>query len=281
MKYSFHSTTNKNNPGYVIISVALVHSEIFWFCSVLYHVFQTSLATHQPIVKGTAKRIEINRHRSQSAPPSPSNFIFKAEDYVRLDEEEQKVALRRSSLPISPIIDTNIRQRPSVYDERKGTTCPPIWWQKTRVRLGRAPVHGDAKIIVDSPKQIESPTNAPPPYTINSKETISPSIVKKYNTSLPVTTIVNNPSLLPRSGTFPLTPSSSAPNSFSSPSIYTINEENLSPSPQVSEGGMPIASEHQQKQRVKKFMLKLNTALRSIPHHRRNNSSESKISVKK
>lgn len=280
MKYNLHSA-NKDDPSYVIISIALVHSEIFWFCSVLYHVFQTSLATQQSIAKAKTTIHKINRARSQSAPASPLKYAFKPDDYVRLDGEGQEIALRRSSLPNPPITDINIRQRPSVSDERKGTTCPPIWWQKTRVRLGRAPVHGDAKIIIDSPKQIESPKNTPPPSAIHFEETISPSIVKRYNTSLPVPTIVNNPSLSPRSGTFPLTPSSSAQNSFSSPSIYTIDEEDLSLSPQIGEGCMPIISEHQQKQRVKKFMLKLTTALHSIPHHRRNNSSDSKMSVKK
>lgn len=283
MKSFLHSKSNTNNPSYVIISMALVQSEIYWICSVLYHVFQSGLATQQLLVNGTSTKEQRSRLRSQSAPASPANYVLKSDDFVQLNEEEQEMALRRSSLPMPSTDEGSIRQRPSVNDEQKGTTCPPIWWQKTRVKLGRAPVHGDAKTIVDSPKQIESPTNTPPPPSIHFEEPTAPAVVKRNTTSVLVTPIVNSPTLTPRSNTFPLSPSSSnATYSLSPSSIYTINEEEINLSRQASEISVPAISEHQQQQRVKKFMSKLNTALKSIPHHhRRNNSSDSKKSFKK
>ncbi|CAO3626004.1 unnamed protein product [Mucor fragilis] len=284
MKYFLHSKSNTNNPSYVIISMALVQSEIYWIYSVLYHVFQSGLATQQLLINGKSTKQQRSRLRSQSAPASPANYVLKFGDLVQLNKEEQEIALRRSSLPMSSTEEGSIRQRPSVHDEQKGTTCPPIWWQKTRVKLGRAPVHGDAKTIVDLPKQIESPTNMPPPSSIHFKESTAPAVVKRNNTTpVSVTPTVNSPLLTPRSSTFPLSPSSSNPNySLSPSSIYTINEEEVNLSRQASEISVPAISEHQQQQRVKKFMSKLNTALKSIPHHhRRNNSSDSKKSFKK
>lgn len=264
--------------------MALLQSEIYWICSVLYHVFQSGLATQQSLIHGKSTKEQGSRLRSQSAPASPASYILKSDDFVHLNEEEQENALRRSSLPAPSTSEGSIRQRPSIHDEQKGTTCPPIWWQKTRVKLGRAPVHGDAKIIADSPKQIDSPTNTPSPSLIHFKEPIVPNSAKRNNTTpIPVTPIVNSPILTPRSSTFPLSPTpSNANNSLSPPSIFTINEEEVTLSRQASENSVPAISEHQQQQRVKKFMSKLNTALKSIPHHhRRNNSSDSKKSFKK
>lgn len=285
MKSFLHSKSSKDNPSYVIISMALVQSEIYWICSVLYHVFQSGLAAQQSIVNGTSTKEQKSRLRSQSAPASPTHYVLKSDDIVQLNEEEQEIALRRSSLPMPSTGEGSIRQRPSVHDELKGTTCPPIWWQKTRVKLGRAPVHGDAKLIADSPKQIESSTNTPPPSSsIHSEEVDITTVVKRNNTTpVSVSSTVNSPLLSPRSGTFPLSPSpSSAHNSASSPSIYTIDEEVVNLSRPTSEDSVPAMSEHQRQQRVKKFMTKLNTALKSIPHHhRRNNSLDSKKSLKK
>ncbi|KAF1798770.1 hypothetical protein V8B55DRAFT_1522556 [Mucor lusitanicus] len=282
MKHSLHSKSTSSDPSYVIISMALVQSEIYWICSVLYHVFQSGLAKQQSLVHGTASKKQRSRLRSSSAPASPANYVLKFGDFVQLNQEN---ALRRSSLPVPSTGEGSIRQRPSVHDEQKGTTCPPIWWQKTRVKLGRAPVHGDAKITADSPKQIDSPpTSTPSPSLIHFKEPTVPAAVKRNNTTpISATPTVNSPLLTPRSSTFPLSPSpSNANSSLSPPSIYTISEEEANLSRQASESSVPAITEHQQQQRVKKFMSKLNTALKSIPHHhRRNNSSDSKKSFKK
>ncbi|KAL9545388.1 hypothetical protein MBANPS3_007180 [Mucor bainieri] len=267
MKSLLHSKSSTSNPSYVIISMAL-----------------SGLATQQSLVHGKSTREQRSRLRSQSAPASPANYVLKSDDFVQLNEEEQENALRRSSLPVPSNGGGIIRQRPSVHDEQKGTTCPPIWWQKTRVKLGRAPVHGDAKAIAESPKQIESPTNTPSPSMIHFREPAAPIVVKRNNTTpVSITPTVNSPLLTPRSNTFPLSPTPSNANSaLSPPSIYTINEEEANLSRQASESSVPAISEHQQQQRVKKFMSKLNTALKSIPHHhRRNNSSDSKKSLKK
>ncbi|KAK4515793.1 uncharacterized protein ATC70_010748 [Mucor velutinosus] len=284
MRSFLHLKSNTHNPNYVIISMALIQSEIYWIWSVLYYVFQSGLATQRSLVHGTSAKKQRSRFRSQSAPASPANYVLKSDDFVQLNEGEQEIAMRRSSLPAPSTSEASIRQRPSVHDEQKGTTCPPIWWQKTRVKLGRAPVHGDAKIITDLPKQIESPLSTPSPSSLHVKEPSNSPVVKRNNaTPLSVTPNVNSPLLTPRSSTFPLSSSLSNPNnSVSPPFIYTINEEEVNLSWQASEGSVPAIPEHQQQQRVKKFMSKLNTALKSIPHHhRRNNSSNSKTSLKK
>ncbi|CEP18515.1 hypothetical protein [Parasitella parasitica] len=274
MKSTLHPESNKSNPSYIIISVALVQSEIYWICSVLYFVFQSGLATQQSHMNGKDKK---SRHRSQSVPTTLSKNVLTSDDHVKLSEEEQELALRSSSLPTPSTIESSIRQRPSIYDEQKGITCPPVWWQKTRVKLGRAPVHGDAKIIVESPKQIESPTNSPSPSSIHFQEPVVSTLAKRRNTVVSATDSVNSPLpllLSPRLGTFPLSPYPSG-----STSIYAISEEDLDFSRPASESSVPDISDHQQQQRVKKFMSKLNTALKNIPHHRRNSSSDSKKTV--
>ncbi|KAI8879860.1 hypothetical protein K501DRAFT_256088 [Backusella circina FSU 941] len=122
-----HSLNSKKHiTNYVLIPFALVQSEIYWLCSVLYYIFKHSLDAleeQQDLEDKKRRRANSAPTRSLSAPASPS--------------------LRRKSLP-----DINIRHRPSVHDERRGTTCPPLWWQKTRVKLGHTPVHGDPKPIV-------------------------------------------------------------------------------------------------------------------------------------
>ncbi|KAI8636848.1 hypothetical protein BD408DRAFT_486641 [Parasitella parasitica] len=181
MKSTLHPKSSKSSPSYIIISVALVQSEIYWICSVLYYVFQSGLATQQLLTNSTNTR---NRRRSQSVPISPSRNVLTSDDYLQLNQEEQELALRRASLPTFSTMENSIRQRPSVHDEQNGTTCPPVWWQKTRVKLGRAPVHGDAKIITESPKQIEFSANSPPlPSMIHFQEPVVSTVAKRHSTA--------------------------------------------------------------------------------------------------
>jgi hypothetical protein len=233
----------KNIPKYLLISVALVQSEICWIYSALYCVFRESglLAPEQSAMTILA------RHRAHSAPPRPAHTVFTNDDFVKLDQSETE---RRSSLP-TPIV--NYRQRPNVHDERKGTTCPPLWWQKTRVKLGRAPVHGDPK-----PKSIGG--------------SVSPSA----NDASSDSSNGVSPAPTPRALVYPApTPSpalSITLSNQSSVSFETIEEqpEDIDLSRQVSENSVvSISSQHK-----KKFMAKLNSALHNI-HHRRVGSNDS------
>ncbi|CAO3675458.1 unnamed protein product [Rhizopus microsporus] len=120
---------NKPITNYVLIPLALVQSHLFWLCSAVCWVFKESGI----IITDNKPTVHIKRNRAHSAPPSTDNAT---------DKQHVKPTQRRASLP-EPI--SCIRSRPTAHDERKGTTCPPVWWQKTRVKLGHAPVHGDPK----------------------------------------------------------------------------------------------------------------------------------------
>ncbi|CEG78020.1 hypothetical protein RMATCC62417_12684 [Rhizopus microsporus] len=124
---------NKPITNYVLIPLALVQSHLFWLCSAVCWVFKES-----GIITDDKPNIHIKRSRAHSAPPSTDNAT---------DKQLTKPAQRRASLP-EPI--SCIRSRPTAHDERKGTTCPPVWWQKTRVKLGHAPVHGDPKPVLET-----------------------------------------------------------------------------------------------------------------------------------
>ncbi|CAO3620411.1 unnamed protein product [Mucor hiemalis] len=185
MENSLHS--KKKIPNYVLVSIAVVQSEIFWFYSVLYYIFRESglvIDSDNTVTKTAA------RSRSYSAPPTSKAFtridFVTLDDVIEEDEEERIQFQRRYSLPSEGII--KFRERPSKEDELSGTTCPPVIWQKIRVKLGRPPVHGDPK-----PKAMSSisptPSPSPPsfkssPPSINLKRTdsASPSIPTKSTT---------------------------------------------------------------------------------------------------
>ena len=141
-------TSPKKIHKYVLVSIALVQSEIFWFYSVLFCLFRESGLL---IEQSSAKTTKRNRSHSEPAPFQPvvtSNHAVEMKEKV---VDDAIVVQRRFSLPIDTI---EIRGRPSIRDEQTGATCPPIYWQKLRVKLGRAPVYGDRKpksIISSSP----------------------------------------------------------------------------------------------------------------------------------
>ncbi|KAI9477733.1 MAG: hypothetical protein EXX96DRAFT_567988 [Benjaminiella poitrasii] len=217
-----------NNPNYLIISLALIKSEVFWICSVLWCVLRglPLLPKEKPAVHVIYKR------KIKSKPifptientPKPNN----ADHY------------RRMSLPVS----VHIRSRPSIHDEINGTTCPPIWWQKTRVKLGRAPVHGDPRQTISMLE--ERTANTEDDSTCFSvqqpqQKSILPSI------SSSVSTISTDESHIPLSQ-------------------QTTNESSNSTSPK-------------HKNRLKKFATKLNNAFHNIPSHQRFGSIDSKKST--
>lgn len=152
---SSHSLNSKKQiSNYVLIPFALVQSEIYWLCSVIYYIFKHSLDVleeQQDLDNKKRRRANSAPTRSLSAPASPveqqqSIHSVTFADNHKIESYNDTLptkSLRRKSLP-----DINIRHRPSVHDERKGTTCPPLWWQKTRVKLGHTPVHGDPKPIM-------------------------------------------------------------------------------------------------------------------------------------
>lgn len=237
------SYSKQVSPNYVIVSIALVQSELFWVCSVIFCLLRESrLLREQPIALTT-------RRRANSAPTNSSKR-FSKNDFVRLnnDVEQKDQTQRRLSLPTEVV---GFRVRPSAKDEFDGTTCPPLWWQKTRVKLGHAAVHGD-------PKPTKSISNIlVSSASVSSVESSSPSISASPTMSHKSTkSPILSPSLTDNKYLFSLSPVSTSRSiqSCSSTESISLNEKQSA---------------------KRKLMSKLNAALQSY-HHRRNRSTDSK-----
>ncbi|KAI9282717.1 hypothetical protein BY458DRAFT_497096 [Sporodiniella umbellata] len=106
-------------PIYLIIPIALVKSQMYWLCSVLCCAFKTQNVEPKPV-----RPVNRIRTRAKSNPT-----------IIKSIEKPEKTLQRRSS-------DSNyIRSRPSIQDELTGTTCPPVWWQKTKSKLRHSQAH--------------------------------------------------------------------------------------------------------------------------------------------
>lgn len=133
MKLSFYS--KQDSPNCVVVSIALVQSELFWMCSVIFCLLRESKLLEHP-------RPLKTRTRAYSE-PSTSSSQLKKDNYVILNEHDEVIEVkRRLSLPTEVI---GFRLRPSAEDELVGNTCPPLWWQKTRVKLGHTAIHSSSK----------------------------------------------------------------------------------------------------------------------------------------
>lgn len=244
MENSLHS---KNKiPNYVLVSIALVQSEIFWFYSVLYYIFRESglvIENENTVTKAAA------RNRSHSAPPTSKPFT--RVDFVTLDnvieeeEEDQAQFQRRYSMPNEGTI--NIRARPTEEDELSGKTCPPVIWQKIRVKLGRPPVHGDPK-----PKSITSisPSPSPSPPTLKSSSSSSSISLKRIDSSsssIPMKPTTDTFYSLPEDAS-----SSSSLSNKSSIGTHIIEEPS----------SIPTTGTQQKKLTQKRIISKLNSAFR-------------------
>lgn len=232
MEKSLH--TDKQHPNRVIVSIALVQSEIFWFCSVLFCIFRES-----GILKKPSDSTKLKRRRAHSEPLKPKPFI--KQDFVTMDNESHVDGQRRFSLPTET---TEIRSRPSTKDELTGTTCPPIWWQKTRVKLGHAPVHGDPK-----PKSIKShstPSNTSSPTLMYASPSSSPNLTKSES---------NSPSISQRSMT-----GSTTANDTKSPMASLSPVSSTRSSISSTDGGSSSISLYQKQSVKKRLVSKLNSA---------------------
>ncbi|KAI9269919.1 hypothetical protein BY458DRAFT_555868 [Sporodiniella umbellata] len=121
-------------PNYILLPFALLKSQLFWLYSAICWVFQNKVEpenTQEETIPKESKEIPQEktekdmagprgRSRSRSEPPAPNTAVYSAE--------------RRASL-------SSVQERPTRQDERTGTTCPPVWWQKTRIKLGHTPIH--------------------------------------------------------------------------------------------------------------------------------------------
>ncbi|GAA5814421.1 hypothetical protein MFLAVUS_007917 [Mucor flavus] len=234
---------DKRHPNRVIVSLALVQSEIFWLCSVLFCIFRES-----GLLKKPSNTKKSQRPRAHSEPLASKPFA--EQDFVTMDNENHDNQQRRFSLPTESI---EIRNRPSTKDELSGTTCPPLWWQKTRVKLGHAPVHGDPKPKL---RKNSLSSNSSSPSLICDSPISSPNLTKTNS---------NSPSISQRSMTG---------SSYVNDTKYTAESPSPVPStrsltPSTDEGTSSISSD--QKQSTKKRLVsKLNSAF----HIRRRNDSD-------
>lgn len=239
MKASFHS--KQDNPNRVVVSIAVVQSELFWVCSVIFCLLRESrLISEKP-------KITITRTRAYSS-PSKSPRQFKEEEFVKLIEggdNEINPIKRRSSLPTDAV---GFRLRPSMQDELVGNTCPPVWWQKTRVKLGHSAIHGDPK-----PTKVVSNTLTPSTSTLSAGVS-SPIFTPNYTESQKLPTM--SPSMADSKYLLSLAPVSTRTSvqSCSSAESGSLNEKQSA---------------------KKKLMSKLNAALQSH-YHRRKRSMELK-----
>lgn len=145
-------------PNVVLIPFALVQSQVFWVCSVIWTLcMQWSTEEHQAPPTFTTKdddtkvtlpqdaRVEQlrrlgrqTRPRGNSEPPTPTTTSMA--ELVDSSDGARRARCTTISFPPSRrqrLLQTRrqlegIEIRPSREDEKAGATCPPQWWQKTR-----------------------------------------------------------------------------------------------------------------------------------------------------
>lgn len=124
---------NKHISEYVLVPLALLEYQLSWFYSVICWVFKGSQITSE-------QKMNNKRSRSKSTPvkSTPKKSTFKKSTRPK-DVNNQQCC---SSLP-DP--SAHIQSRPTAHDERTEKTCPSVWWQKIRVRLGHTAVHCDRR----------------------------------------------------------------------------------------------------------------------------------------
>lgn len=144
--YKYLSLFDKKQPSYLIITAALLKAEVYWVCSAiscLYHSTTTnnrSASTH--LTAPHKRNAAVPDQIIITAVDDPSDS---QEDPTQLNAMEQHTAHRRLSLPLLIVDDDDddssyngIRYRPSAADEMTGTTCPPVWWQKAKIKLSHS-----------------------------------------------------------------------------------------------------------------------------------------------
>lgn len=139
--YKYLSLQDKEQPSYLIITAALLKAEVYWVCSAISCIYHSttsskSLPTH-PTTPHDNRKITDQIIITAIDDPSDSEH-----DATQLNEMEHHTAHRRFSLPLPTIDDDDgndgIRYRPSATDEMTGKTCPPVWWQKAKIKLSHS-----------------------------------------------------------------------------------------------------------------------------------------------
>ncbi|KAK4510991.1 uncharacterized protein ATC70_012195 [Mucor velutinosus] len=147
---------------YLIITAALLKAEVYWVCSAiscLYH--STTSSTISTQIKAPPDSSIVT---GQIIITAVDNQPDSEEDATQLSELEQHTAHRRLSLPLLTVDDGDgcydgIRYRPSAADEMTGTTCPPVWWQKAKIKLSHSGSNGLQKTTTHSSLNTTAPNS--------------------------------------------------------------------------------------------------------------------------
>ncbi|KAI8984586.1 hypothetical protein BDF20DRAFT_397590 [Mycotypha africana] len=307
MKFSILST-RKLFPEYVIISIALLQSEIFWICSVVYHVLISRFPNQTTPTAAPIIRDNGSRNRAESAPPILANGAAEKKGrnitYCKSITENvnKEVSTRRASLDDIKSLPS-FRVRPSIHDERTGTTCPPIWWQKTRVKLRRPPTHirtedqnlaitagirpifSQSSYTSSSSSSVETLKNSSFCKLKSSKEsgahtirtttttttTTSSSSSSSSSTSTPAVLIDGKSTSSDLRPSTSLTSLHSIFNSsqktlYSSISSYSVDEEYELPHEGIHKNVSDDPPTQKRQRKIKKFITKFNTSFRPSHH---------------
>jgi hypothetical protein len=119
---------SKHISEYVLVPLVLLEYQLYWLYSAICWVFKESQIINE-------QKMNNKRSRSKS---TPAKSTPKKSTRPKNVNNQQC----RSSL-LDP--SAHIQSRPTIHDERTGKTCPPVWWQKARVRLGHTAVHCDPR----------------------------------------------------------------------------------------------------------------------------------------
>ncbi|KAG0175639.1 hypothetical protein DFQ28_006597 [Apophysomyces sp. BC1034] len=153
-------SSQKVTPPLVLVPFVVLHSHFFWVYSVLW--FFCNNLTVEQVVLLPQKSLKT-RPRAFSEPPTPKLFLpsptnrprSKTLSATTVDADHPIRPQRflrtfqsyiQSSAGESGLADTILQFRPTSQDERNGVTCPPLWWQKTRL-------HRDSRRQITTPEK--------------------------------------------------------------------------------------------------------------------------------
>ncbi|KAG1448324.1 hypothetical protein G6F56_008976 [Rhizopus delemar] len=123
-------------PNYALLPFALLKSQLYWLYSAICWIFKVPPESESKILSKTSSvsepesNPELNPELNPESKPKSNRSRSKSEPDGR--QRIPQLVKRRSSAP-------GVRSRPTTHDERNGTTCPPVWWQKTKIKLGHKP----------------------------------------------------------------------------------------------------------------------------------------------
>ncbi|KAI9481424.1 MAG: hypothetical protein EXX96DRAFT_608131 [Benjaminiella poitrasii] len=128
----------------LVLSFALLKAKVFW----LYSAICCCLFSKEPALISSRRNMTIcnTQHKIKAAAAEEEGQLQQLSstcDLLQTENIEKSVCQLLdpvvSAVDLPSLDRPSIRTRPTLLDERQGTTCPPIWWQKARIKLKRTP----------------------------------------------------------------------------------------------------------------------------------------------